>query len=218
MPLAAPERLAGTQLELVLPISSIDIPNVTDQVNSVSLIGPIFGNIAASLADMTLHEDNGKEVPIDPVVFEFPVLEGADLSALRELKVKAIKLHAMANNEEISLHFFRKIEVYLQTKPQVLGHENVTDEEANAYVEGQPEGTDKMVKGQLILSYDRDMHTLRCLTRCMDLQVSDASWKTILETGRRFVLRTRVVVDSVPAADMKIGGRVVVRGKIDPGF
>tara|TARA_R110000868_G_scaffold117600_17_gene312666 strand:+ start:14238 stop:14969 length:732 start_codon:yes stop_codon:yes gene_type:complete len=218
VPLAAPEPLAGTELEIVVPISSIDVPNITDQVNSVSLIGPIFGNIAASLADMTLHEDDGKEIPVDPMIFEFPVLEGADLSAIRELKVKAIKLHAVANNEEISLHFFRKIEIYLQAKPEVLGHENVTSEEANAFVETQDESADKAVKGQLILSYDRDLHTLRCLTRCMDLQVSDTSWKSILQTGRRFVLRTRVVVDSIPASDMKIGGRVVVRGKIDPGF
>lgn len=216
IPLVESVPLAGTELEVVIPISSIDVPNVTDQVNSVSLIGPIFGDIASSLADMTLHEDNGKEVPVDPVVFEFPVLEGADLSALRELSVKAIKLHAMANNEEISLHFFKRIEVYLQAKNEIYGHENVTEEEAIAF--NSPESENKIVKGQLILSYDRDVHTLRCLTRCLDLQVSEIDWKNILSHGRRFVLRTRVVVDSIPSADMKIGGRVVVRGQIDPGF
>lgn len=214
--MAEPRPLAGTELELVLPISSIDIPNMTEQVNSVSLIGPIFGNIANSLADMTLHADDGKEVPVDPVVFEFSVLEGADLSAISDLQLKAIKLHAMANNEEISLHFFRRIEVYLEAKSAVLGHENVTDEEAVAFVD--PNAESKMVKGTLILSYDRDVDSLRCLTRCMDLKVGEANWKALLEKGRRFVLRTRVVVDSMPSSDMKIGGRVVVRGKIDPGF
>lgn len=215
-PLVAPAPLAGTELEVVVPISSIDIPNMTEQVNSVSLIGPIFGNIASSLADLTLHEDNGKEVPVDPVVFEFPVLEGADLSAIRELSLKAIKLQAMANNEEISLHFFRRIEVYLEAKPEVLGHENVTPEEAIAFT--NPESENKQVKGILVLSYDRDIQTLRCLTRCLDLHVNHSDWKSILTVGRRFVLRTRVVVDSIPSTDMKIGGRVVVSGKIDPGF
>jgi len=215
-PLVAPEPLAGTELEVVVPISSIDIPNMTEQVNSVSLIGPIFGNIASSLADLTLHEDNGKEVPVDPVVFEFPELEGANLSAIRELNVKAIKLHALANNEEISLHFFRRIEIYLETKSKTLGHENVTDDESIHYVDVNAEN--KEVKGQLILSYDRDRHSLRCLTRCLDLQVDQANWKNILRDGRRFILRTRVVVDSMPSSDMKIGGRVVVSGKIDPGF
>ena len=52
----------------------------------------------------------------------------------------------------------------------------------------------------------------------MDLQVYEADWKNLLVKGRRFILRTRVVVDSIPSADMKIGGRVVVSGKIDPGF
>lgn len=215
-PLAEPQPLAGTELELVLPISSIDIPDMTEQVNSVSLIGPIFGNIASSLADLTLHADDGKEVPVDPVVFEFSVLEDADLSAISDLQLKAIKLHAMANNEEISLHFFRRIEIYLEAKSEILGHENVTEEEAVAFV--NPQAETKQVKGALILSYDRDIDSLRCLTRCMDLRVGQADWKALLESGRRFVLRTRVVVDSMPASDMKIGGRVVVRGKIDPGF
>lgn len=216
IPLVEPAPLAGTELELVVPISSIDIPDITQQVNSVSLVGPIFSNIASSLADMTLHEEDGKDVPVDPVVFEFPELEGANLGALRELSVKAIKLNAMANNEEISLHFFRKIEVYLEAKDKTFGHENVTSEEAIAFVNENAE--EKVVKGQLILSFDRDQHTLRCLTRCMDLQVYEADWKNLLVKGRRFILRTRVVVDSVPSADMKIGGRVVVSGKIDPGF
>lgn len=216
VPLAAPAPLAGTELEIVVPISSIEIPNLTEQVNSVSLIGPIFGNIASSLADLTLHEDDGKEVPVDPVVFEFAALEGANLNAIRELSVKAIKLNAMANNEEISLHFFRKIEVYLEAKQELLGHENVTQEESEAFVDEN--APTKQVKGELVLSYDRDIHTLRCLTRCMDLQVDQADWKRILRDGRRFVLRTRVVVDSIPSSDMKIGGKVVVRGKIDPGF
>lgn len=215
-PLAEPSPLAGTELELVLPISSIDIPDMTEQVNSVSLIGPIFGNIASSLADLTLHADDGKEVPVDPIVFEFSVLEGADLSAVSELQLKAIKLHAMANNEEISLHFFRRIEVYLEAKSEILGHENITKEEAIAFVD--PQAETKQVKGTLILSYDRDIDSLRCLTRCMDLRIGQEDWKTLLENGRRFVLRTRVVVDSMPTSDMKIGGRIVVRGKIDPGF
>ncbi len=215
-PIAESVPLAGTELEIVVPISSIDIPDVTEQVNSVSLVGPIFSNIASSLADMTLHEEDGVDVPVDPVVFEFPALEGANLGALKELSVKAIKLNAVANNQEISLHFFRKIDVYLEAKDETYGHENVTSEEAIAYVNSEAE--DKQVKGQLILSFDRDQHTLRCLTRCMDLQVYEADWKNLLAKGRRFILRTRVVVDSIPSSDMKIGGRVVVSGKIDPGF
>lgn len=220
IPLVDPAPLAGTELELVVPISSIDVPNVTDEVNSVSLIGPIFSNIATSLADMTLHEDDGMEVPVDPMVFEFPMLEDADTSALQELTVKAVKLSAYANNEEISLHFFRRIEIYLEAKEKTLGHEDITEEESMPYMASTSEdGADqKLVKGQLILSYDRDIHTLRCLTRCLDMQIGQANWKHILEHGRRFVLRTRVVVDSTPSSEMKIGGRVIVGGKIDPGF
>ncbi len=216
IPITESVPLAGTELELVIPISSFDIPDVTEQVNSVSLVGPIFSNIASSLADMTLHEEDGVDVPVDPVVFEFPALEGANLGVLRDLSVKAIKLNAMANNEEISLHFFRKIDVYLEAKTETFGHENVTAEESIAYVDQNSE--EKNVKGQLILSFDRDQHTLRCLTRCMDLQVYEADWKNLLAKGRRFILRTRVIVDSVPSSDMRIGGRVVVSGKIDPGF
>lgn len=217
IPLVDPAPLAGTELELVVPISSIDVPDMTEEVTSVSLIGPIFGNIAASLADLTLHEDDGMEVPVDPAVFEFPMLEEADTSALQELTVKAVKLSAFANSEEISLHFFRRIEIYLEAKDKILGHENITEEEAMPYVSNNA-NDEKVVKGHLILSYDRDIHTLRCLTRCLDMQIGQANWKHILENGRRFVLRTRVVVDSMPSSEMKIGGRVVVGGKIDPGF
>lgn len=201
-----PKTLSGSSFEINVPIEQVDVPAVTGDVENVPIVGRIFGDLASSLADMTLIEENGKEIEVEPQVFEFPDLDKDSFSELRSLFIKNARVRAIAeDNSNLSLHFIRSIEVYLDYLPESKGTEELTEQE-------------KARTGDLILSFNRAENSFCDFTTCLNMSSHHIPWKKILENNKRFIIRAKILVDSVPKEKMRISGNLAIRAMIDPGF
>ncbi|MCP4915247.1 MAG: hypothetical protein GY909_19155 [Oligoflexia bacterium] len=222
------KQFEGKVINVSIPIvDGVSVDEFGTDFEDIPEVGGIFQELAGMFADITIDEENGTDVPIDPYVFYFPELDQVeDFSIIRELFIKqvSLKIAEAQDLEEASLAFIKKLEVYLSfNDPSEFDYSQTGNQKVRKLNKetGEMEEQDVYVApGVLLLSYDseKDQDRLGCIERCLELKPHKVDWVSILKKHRTFVIHTRLVVNSVPRSGMKIGGKVDVGLGINIGF
>lgn len=202
-PVPLNNQLKGKIVNVSIPIvDGAHVPRFGQDFEEVPELGDIFRRLAGMFADITIDEESGRTlVPLEAYSYYFPELDQIkDFSIIRELALNGVRLEVSSagSGEKVSLKFIEQLEVYLDFNDPVIVEED--------------ENGDIQYPGKLILSYNSlsDHHKLGCLERCLDLNVHELDWKKVVEKERLYTLYIKLIVNSVPKSDMKIGGTLNV--------
>lgn len=233
-PLTINQQRGNRPYSVSIPIEELDIDEFGSDIGDVPVVGGIFQQLATMFADIAIDDENGTEIEVEPTIFSFPELAQVDFDLVKNLQVDGVQLRVEESEKrsEATLSFIKRVEVYITFYRDVLDPSEVPGGPGNADGTGSggndtdvappiPYPNDnKSNESFLILSYDKetDEEALGCLTRCLDLTVHPVDWKGMLERNRTFKIETKLIVDSVPKIDMKLGGKVDVSVFLETGF
>lgn len=113
------------EFELSLSVEDVEVDEFGGEIGDVPVVGSVFQRLAGMFADISIDDENGTEVVIEPTYFEFPELNQVDFDYIRGVDLK--KVHLRVANDDIdgaSLSFIKRIEVYLNVDPEIPETEN----------------------------------------------------------------------------------------------
>jgi hypothetical protein len=70
----------------------------------------------------------------------------------------------------------------------------------------------------LVLSYDKKKDRGICSGYCIDMKVHNHDWKTILKTNRKFTIKVKLFIETVPKESLKLDGHIRFSVGVNPGF
>lgn len=194
-------------IKISLDIADLEVDEFGSEIGDVPVVGSVFQRLAGMFADISIDDENGTEVIIEPTYFEFPELEQVNFEYIKGVSLDNVHLKAAnGDTDGVGLSFIKRIEVYLNINPEKP--EDDTENEAG--------NRDK--ESILLLVYDKDRDTLGCLSKCLDMRVQRVDWREILKSASSFSIETKLVVDSVPKARIELGGEVKFSITVDLGF
>lgn len=208
-----------------VPISEITVIDEFGQdIGDIPVVGGVFQELARMFANISIDNDNGSKVYLEPQHFRFTELDRVDFSIVTKLDLEKVMLVAQKKEEDFSenkeeaktkdpsLKFIKRLEVY-------VSHDYALFEELKKKYKNK-EMPLPMAKSTLVLSYDKKENpsALACNGKCVHLKVNDVNWKEMLKKERDFIVQTVLIVDQVPDSNMKLGGTVNFSLGVDLGF
>lgn len=209
-----------------VPISEITVIDQFGQdIGDIPVVGGIFQELARMFANISIDNDNGSQVYVEPSLFRFQELNRVDFSIVTKLNLEKVLLKASLRDPDLnfvleegektkepSLKFIKRLEVY-------VSHDVEHFEEMKKKFKSK-EMPLPLKNSTLLLSYDKKQspNSLGCDSKCIDLKISDVDWKALLDKERDFIVQTVLIVDAVPESNMKLGGTVNFSLGIDLGF
>lgn len=107
-------------IQLSLNMEDLEVDEFGDEIGDVPVVGSVFQRLAGMFADISIDDENGTEVVIEPTYFEFPELGEVDFDYIKGVVLD--KVHLRVANDDIdgaSLSFIKRIEVYLNVDPEL---------------------------------------------------------------------------------------------------
>lgn len=107
-------------IQLSLNMEDLEVDEFGDEIGDVPVVGSVFQRLAGMFADISIDDENGTEVVIEPTYFEFPELGDVDFNYIKGVVLD--KVHLRVANDDIdgaSLSFIKRIEVYINVDPEV---------------------------------------------------------------------------------------------------
>ncbi|MBK24981.1 MAG: hypothetical protein CME70_13370 [Halobacteriovorax sp.] len=129
-------------IQLSLNMEDLEVDEFGGEIGDVPVVGSVFQRLAGMFADISIDDENGTEVVIEPTYFEFPELEEVDFEYIKGVVLD--KVHLRVANDDVdgaSLSFIKRIEVYLNVDPELPEESDETseDEEESEEVEEETE-------------------------------------------------------------------------------
>lgn len=208
-----------------VPISEITVIDEFGQdIGDIPIVGGVFQELARMFANISIDNENGSKIYLEPQHFRFMELNRVDFAIVTKLNLDKVMLLAKKKDPELvdldidnkvkepSLKFIKRLAVYVSHDLEMF--EKMKKKYKNKEMPLPLENS------TLVLSYDKTLQpsALACETKCVHLTVSDVDWKKMLKTERDFIVQTVLVVDQVPDSNMKLGGTVNFSLGVDIGF
>jgi len=117
-------------IQLSLNMEDLEVDEFGGEIGDVPVVGSVFQRLAGMFADISIDDENGTEVVIEPTYFEFPELEEVDFEYIKGVVLD--KVHLRVANDDVdgaSLSFIKRIEVYLNVDPELPEESDETDED-----------------------------------------------------------------------------------------
>jgi len=70
----------------------------------------------------------------------------------------------------------------------------------------------------LVLSYDKKKDRGACSGDCIDMKVHNHDWKKILQLNRKFTIKVKLFIETVPKESLKLDGHIRFSVGVNPGF
>lgn len=122
-------QLGSEAIQLSLNMEDLEVDEFGGEIGDVPVVGSVFQRLAGMFADISIDDENGTEVVIEPTYFEFPELNEVDFDYIKGVALD--KVHLRVANDDVdgaSLSFIKRIEVYLNVDPELPE----TDEDDNS--------------------------------------------------------------------------------------
>jgi hypothetical protein len=247
-PLWQPETLneqrAGKPYVVTYPIQNLEVSRFAGDIGDIPVVGGVFQRLAEVLADITIEEEEGTAVNIDPQVFNVPELDEVDFDYIKNIKLEAVHLTIMEKVKEsnASLNFIKKIQVFIKALPiaddpneqmrtglgDFLGNDDSLNDDNqiirdldrrrgginNETSEEDDENSDRV----LVLSYNKEKSKTDCLGTCIDLNVHNVDWINLLENNRKFIVGVKFEIDRVPKGELELNGFVRMSVGLNTAF
>ncbi len=117
-------------IQLSLNMEDLEVDEFGGEIGDVPVVGSVFQRLAGMFADISIDDENGTEVVIEPTYFEFPELEDVDFEYIKGVVLD--KVHLRVANDDVdgaSLSFIKRIEVYLNVDPELPEDSGDVDED-----------------------------------------------------------------------------------------
>ena len=70
----------------------------------------------------------------------------------------------------------------------------------------------------LVLSYDKKIARDSCTGDCIDMKVHNHNWKAILQTNRKFKIKVKLFIETVPKESLRLDGNIRFSFVVNAGF
>jgi Fe-S-cluster formation regulator IscX/YfhJ len=70
----------------------------------------------------------------------------------------------------------------------------------------------------LVLSYDKKLARDSCSGDCIDMKVHNHNWKAILQTNRKFKIKVKLFIETVPKESLRLDGNIRFSFVVNAGF
>ena len=113
-------QLGSEAIQLSLNMEDLEVDEFGDEIGDVPVVGSVFQRLAGMFADISIDDENGTEVVIEPTYFEFPELNEVDFDYIKGVALD--KVHLRVANDDVdgaSLSFIKRIEVSLNVDPEL---------------------------------------------------------------------------------------------------
>jgi hypothetical protein len=117
-------------IQISLSIEDLEVDEFGGDIGDVPVVGSVFQRLAGMFADISIDDENGTEVVIDPTYFELAELEQIDFNYIKGVGLD--KVHLRVGNDDIdgaSLSFVKRIEVYINVDPVIPDREETEETE-----------------------------------------------------------------------------------------
>ncbi len=184
----------------------LEVDRVGEDIGDIPVVGSIFQRLAEALADISIENEDGLEVIIDPQVLNVPELNEVDftyikLISLSSVQVLSVQRSSAKESVGSTLKFIKKIKVYLKAEKAI----------------GSSDGAVTEGHGQLVLSYDKAKidEASNCQRTCLDFHVHDLNWKEVLMENRKFTISIKLEIDETPKKDLQLNAHIQFKVGID---
>jgi hypothetical protein len=117
-------------IQISLSIEDLEVDEFGGEIGDVPVVGSVFQRLAGMFADISIDDENGTEVVIEPTYFELAELEQIDFNYIKGVGLD--KVHLRVGNDDIdgaSLSFVKRIEVYINVDPIIPDREDTEEDE-----------------------------------------------------------------------------------------
>lgn len=115
-------------IQIKLSIEDLEVDEFGGDIGDVPVVGSVFQRLAGMFADISIDDENGTEVVIEPTYFELAELEQIDFNYIKGVGLD--KVHLRVGNDDVdgaSLSFIKRIEVYINVDPVIPDREETED-------------------------------------------------------------------------------------------
>ena len=119
-------------IQITLSMEDLEVDEFGGDIGDVPVVGSVFQRLAGMFADISIDDENGTEVVIDPTYFELAELEQIDFNYIKGVGLD--KVHLRVANDDMdgaSLSFIKRIEVYINVDPVIPDREETEDDQMN---------------------------------------------------------------------------------------
>ncbi len=117
-------------IQISLSIEDLEVDEFGGEIGNVPVVGSVFQRLAGMFADISIDDENGTEVVIEPTYFELAELEQIDFNYIKGVGLD--KVHLRVGNDDIdgaSLSFIKRIEVYINVDPVIPDRDETEENE-----------------------------------------------------------------------------------------
>jgi hypothetical protein len=151
-------QFGNESIQISLSMEDLEVDEFGGDIGDVPVVGSVFQRLAGMFADISIDDENGTEVVIDPTYFELAELEQIDFNYIKGVGLD--KVHLRVANDDMdgaSLSFIKRIEVYINVDPVIPDRDDVEDIEEDGSGTIRPSNEeDEEVYEELIVKDDTE--------------------------------------------------------------
>lgn len=164
------------------------------------IFGKLFKAIAQSVANSKIGQSGGYEMDPPSVLVDTGSLLKVDFNNIDQISLDRLDVIIRDSKSKDSLKFIDKVEIFALLK---------------RVHNGLPVNEEGYTR---ILYFDRTVNNLGCDDKCLVLVAEDVNWKKLLQENPTTVIKSKIIVNSVPESTMKLAGSVEFSVKFNVGF
>lgn len=126
-------QFGNEAIQISLSIEDLEVDEFGGEIGDVPVVGSVFQRLAGMFADISIDDENGTEVVIEPTYFELAELAEIDFNYIKGVGLD--KVHLRVGNDDIdgaSLSFIKRIEVYINVDPVIPDREDTDEDETGS--------------------------------------------------------------------------------------
>lgn len=181
-------------------IEDTQIDQYAKNAGKFPIFGKLFQSIAVVLANTSINNQGGHELPLSSIDVDLSSLSALDFDLIEFISLDNLLVTIKNAKDRDSLQFIDKLEIEGKLDIPVPG----VPVDASGYTR--------------LVYFNKVQDQLGCDGRCMKLNIAPINWKALLRDNKLVHLRPKITINSVPLSTMKLAGSIDFSIKFQLGF